>query len=318
MTLGTRIWSTEAVQPAQRFDYWVGAICECFLEMDADSGRRQDFSAQLESQDLAELRLNRVTGSAQQVFRTRGAISRSDCNYYYLLCKQATPCNVIQCDLGQARLLPGDLVLIDSRRCYELHFPERVDTLSLQIPISWLDAWLPNTRALLGQRIDGSSGWGAVLGAYLRQVATAAPILPAAQHRDHLGGLIAATFSQGRLEASQADADDALVNRIDALVAAHFAEPGLGAAEVAARLGISVRTLYRVLARQGMSFSALLNQHRIAAARRMLASPGCRLLSIAEIGRRAGWLDASHFSRAWQACTGQRPSQTRQQMAREH
>ncbi|MFJ3315924.1 helix-turn-helix domain-containing protein [Herbaspirillum huttiense] len=312
MTLGTRIWTTEVVQPEHRFDYWIGAICECFLEMAAESRTRKDFSARLESRELAGLQLNRVSGNAQQVFRSRRAISRGDCNYYYLLCKQSTVCNVIQHDMNQARLLPGDMVLIDSRRCYQLDFPERVDTLSLQLPISWLDSWLPDTQPLLGKRIDGSSGWGAVLSAYLRQIAFTTLILPAEQHRDHLGGLIAAVFDQGHVEKADGSADRALVKHVQKLLGAHFAEPGLGAAEVAASLGVSVRTLYRALARQGMTFSSLLNQRRIEAARRMLVSPNYQQLSIAEIGRRAGWLDASHFSRTWQAYTGQLPSQTRQ------
>jgi AraC family transcriptional regulator, positive regulator of tynA and feaB len=310
MAIGTRIWTTETVQSSQRFDYWVGAICECFLEMEADSGMRKDFSARLESTEMAGLHLNRVSGSAQDVYRTRGAISRSKGNYYYLLCKEATPCNIVQYERGQARLLPGDLVLIDSRQRYALHFPERVDTLSIQLPISWLDAWLPDAQQALGRRVDGSSGWGAVLGTYLRQAASAAPALPAAQHRDHLGGLIAAAFgtAPGRTHSSE---DEVLTERIEALVGARFAEPGLSAVEVASGLDISVRTLYRALARKDMSFATLLNRHRLAAARRMLSTPSCKHLTIAEIGRRAGWLDASHFTRTWLAHTGQRPSQTR-------
>jgi AraC-like DNA-binding protein len=314
MGQGTRVWTTETVQSTQRFDYWVGAICECFLEMEADSGMRKEFSARLESTEMAGLHLNRVTGSAQDVYRTRGAISRGNGNYYYLLCKEATPCNIVQHNRNEARLLPGDLVLIDSRQRYSLHFPERVDTLSIQLPIGWLDAWLPDAQQMLGRRVDGNGGWGAVLAAYLRQAASAASALPAAQHRDHLGGLIAAAFITAARESVIAE-DDHLNERIEAAVGARFAEPGLSATEVADSLGISVRTLYRALARNKQSFAALLNRHRLAAARRMLGSPACRHLTIAEIGRRAGWLDASHFTRTWLAHTGQRPSQSRREPA---
>jgi len=33
-------WSTDAVEARNRLDYWVGAICECFLEMEASSPTR--------------------------------------------------------------------------------------------------------------------------------------------------------------------------------------------------------------------------------------------------------------------------------------
>ena len=38
-----RRWSTEAVPPERRLDYWVGAICEAFLEMDCSSREARHF-----------------------------------------------------------------------------------------------------------------------------------------------------------------------------------------------------------------------------------------------------------------------------------
>lgn len=129
-TTETLRWSTDAVEARHRIDYWVGAICECFLEMDASSPNPGRFGCELLSAPLHSLRVNRVRGSAQDVFRTRAAISRSQRNFYYLLCKESTPCSVVQQGAHADRLLPGDMTLIDSRRCYELHFPETVDVSS--------------------------------------------------------------------------------------------------------------------------------------------------------------------------------------------
>lgn len=41
------------------------------------------------------------------------------------------------------RLLPGDLLLVDSRCCHEFHFGERCDTLSIELPLAWVERWLP-------------------------------------------------------------------------------------------------------------------------------------------------------------------------------
>ena len=84
-------WSTDAVPPAQRLDYWVGAVCEGFLEMEVTSPQARHFDATLESAPLGTpalgIGVNRVRGSAQDVYRTRRAIERSRSNFYYLLCK---------------------------------------------------------------------------------------------------------------------------------------------------------------------------------------------------------------------------------------
>ena len=80
-------WSTDAVPPPQRLDYWVGAVCEGFLEMDVTSPVAGSFGATLESAPLGPIVVNQVRGSAQDVYRTRRAIAHSRSNYFYLLCK---------------------------------------------------------------------------------------------------------------------------------------------------------------------------------------------------------------------------------------
>jgi AraC family transcriptional activator of tynA and feaB len=299
-----RCWSTDAVEPTERFDYWVGAICECFLEMDARTATPRQFGAELSSVPLHTLVVNRVRGSAQDVFRTQQGIARSRCNYYYLLCKERAPCGVAQRGVHADRLLPGDLALIDSRDRYELHFPDAVDTYSIQMPIEWLDTWIPDSRRHLARRIDGSAGWGQALGACVRQLGDATGALPAALLADQLGALLALTLAPA--PTADAAARD-LATRIDECLRARCSEPGLHADDVAASMGISVRTLHRVLARARLTFAARLMHHRLQAARRMLESPAFDRLTIGEIGRRAGLADASHFVRQCRSQLGATP-----------
>jgi AraC-like DNA-binding protein len=89
-------------------------------------------------------------------------------------------------------------------------------------------------------------------------------------------------------------------------------EPSINATEIAQSLNISTRTLHRNLATCSATFGATLMASRIELATRMLQSPLFRRLSTAEIGRRAGFLDASHFSRAFRKRVGRSPSQVRE------
>ena len=301
-------WSTDAVEAPHRLDYWVGAICECFLEMEASSPAPSRFGCELLSAPLHGLRVNRVRGSAQDVFRTRAGIVRTRENFYYLLCKESTPCSVVQQGVHADRLLPGDLALIDSRHCYELHFPETVDVFSIQMPTAWLETWLPDPRLHLGRRIDGGVGWGLALSAYVRQLSAPIGALPASLMADHLGSLLSLALDRERT--GQPMGRD-LGARIDEALGSRCTEPDLCADGIATMLGISVRTLHRTLAARQQTFADRLMQHRMQCARRMLESPAFDRVTTAEIGRRVGLVDPSHFVRVCRRLSGVTPQELR-------
>lgn len=301
-----RRWSTEAAPPAARLDYWVGAVCEGFLEMDVGRREAAPFDAELTSAPLAELQLNRVRGSAQDVWRTRRAVARSRQDFFYLLCKGDSAWSAAQHG-REARLLPGDLLLVDSRRAYEFHFERSCDTVSLQLPTAWVERWLPAPEAVIGRRLDGSQGFGAALSAYARTLQpelALAPPLPAALLVDQLGALLA--LATGPAPVRNAGGE-ALRERVETALRERHAEPGLTAAAVAAGLGVGERSLHRALAGSGHTFAQALMACRVDAARRLLADPRFDRLTVAEIGRRVGLLDPSHFVRVVRRLSGQTP-----------
>ena len=312
-------WSTDAVPPAQRLDYWIGAVCEGFLEMDVTSCLAGSFGATLESAPLGAIGVNRVRGSAQDVYRRRRAIAHSRSNYYYLLCKTDSPWVAVQ-DGRSARMLPGDLVLVDSRRCYELHLLQSADTLSLELPTAWVESWLPDAGGQVALRIDGQSGWGRVLSGFAQQLSPQGalkPPLPAALLTDHLGGLLAlaagSACEAGGPAAPGESARAALRRRVLDATRERHAEPGLTAASVARGLGISERSLHRCLSEGATTFAAALTGFRMQVARRMLGDARFDRLSIAEIGLRVGLADASHFVRQFSRHHGMTPGALRRQ-----
>ncbi len=81
---------------------------------------------------------------------------------------------------------------------------------------------------------------------------------------------------------------------------------------VAAKLGMSPRTLARRLAAEGSSFAALLDDMRSALAHRYLAD---RSLAISQIAWLVGYTEIGTFTRAFQRWTGMSPSVARQALA---
>ncbi|ROS73596.1 AraC family transcriptional regulator [Cellulomonas sp. PhB143] len=92
--------------------------------------------------------------------------------------------------------------------------------------------------------------------------------------------------------------------RIEDYVRRHLAEPGLTPASIAAAHHISLRHLYAVLADLEHAPAEWVMRLRLDAARRALVVPGA---TVADVARRWGFKDPSHFTRRFKDCYGAPP-----------
>ena len=121
------------------------------------------------------------------------------------------------------------------------------------------------------------------------------------------------TSQHGNSSLARAPLEATLSLRITHYIRAHLADPDLSAARIAAAHGISVRHLYAVLSRSGISLGDWIRTRRLAECRRELAGPNGRLRTIAAIGRRWGFVDATHFSKVFKQTYGISPRAWRDQ-----
>lgn len=294
-----RRWSTEAVSPERRLDYWVGAICEAFLEMDCSSREARHFDGRLVSVASGALSFNQVEASTQDVYRTRAAIARGAQQPFYLITHRRTPWHVVQ---GGQRvgLRPGDAVLVDSAHTYELHYPSAVEVVSIQLPRAWVGQWLRHLDHPVARVAWRDQGWGQALSAWSLQFAHApelASLMPEHLLADQLGAMLSAALEPA-VAPTRAGRD--LAARARALMRDRLDTAGLQASDVAQALGVSLRTLHRAFAAGGASFADSLRGLRLQRAAELLAQPRLAGVSVAEIGRRCGYADASHFVREFQ------------------
>ena len=121
------------------------------------------------------------------------------------------------------------------------------------------------------------------------------------------------TSQHGSSSLAKGPLEAALSLRIAQYVREHLADPDLSAARIAAAHGISVRHLYVVLSRSGISLGDWIRTRRLAECRRELAGPNGRLRTIAAIGRSWGFVDATHFSKVFKQAYGISPRAWRDQ-----
>jgi AraC-like DNA-binding protein len=307
-------WSTNEFAPSQRLDAYAGMLDNRILSITTSSPVRFNFHAEITAAQLGPLTVSRLGGSAHDAYRTRKDIARTQEFTYLLTLGVGHNWRHWKKD-REALLLPGDLVLADTREELSVHWPPDCLALNVRLPIEWLQAWIPDPRQLVGRRISRSSGWGKILSNYISQVTpelAMAPPLPAQVMADQIGALLAlaAHEVEGHLPDFQAS-DVHLRDRIHACVEQRGSEMQLTATDVAASLNVSPRTLHRALAAHGETFGKKLIDARLDIASRMLQSRSFDRVTIAEIGKRAGFLDPSHFARAYRARLGRTPSNFR-------
>jgi AraC-like DNA-binding protein len=134
----------------------------------------------------------------------------------------------------------------------------------------------------------------------------AAPPLPHAVLTDQLGAMLA--MAVGEIEGRVMPE---LQKKIQARIRERCTEPQLTADDVAHSLDIPPRFLHRVLAATHRSFASMLLDARIDTATAMLRTPAKHDLTVAEISRHVGFLNAAHFAREVRKRTGHPPTALR-------
>ncbi|PWK37844.1 helix-turn-helix domain-containing protein [Cupriavidus plantarum] len=307
-----RQWSTDGVPVRSRVAYWTDAIAYALARSEIDFSGAERFQAELSSGDFGALSVSRTRATAgRTVRRTPRCVSADTKDCYHLVTSGRRPWSVVA-QAGSIGLQVNDAVLLDSGREYELHVPDDTEIFSIELPRRWMQGWILDADRHVGERIDASSGWSSVLCAFVKQVSVqCGRAIPndASMLADELGALAARTFNP------PADLLTSRSQRVarDALRCVHdrHREAGIGAADIASDLGMSVRTLHRHLATAGTSMSQTLADTRIEAAKQMLKAPSLRTLTVEEIGHRCGYRDVSHFVRQFRQTTAMTPGQFR-------
>jgi AraC-like DNA-binding protein len=306
-------WTTLEVAPERRLEFYSGVLSSAIDPMEVARAVPKPFDAQITAMPLGPLTLIHGVGHAHECVRDRHHVARSTERQFHLIVNRGAGWNLRH--RAPVHLRRGDAVLLDSRLDHYLDFSHGFDIVHVRLPEAWLAQWLADPAELVGQPIPADVGWARALTAFVSQLepeSVAHEPLSAALIADQIGALFALHAS----EISGQNAHPALPQRqlrdlaLECL-AQRCTECSLSADDVAASLGVSTRALHRTLAACGQTFSGLLMETRVTLATRLLESPLMARLTVAEIGRRAGFSDPSHFARVFRRLAGTAPARAR-------
>ena len=305
--------STSDVAPADRLSYWSSVLSSTYAPVSVDNVNPPECDSELRALRLGSITFAAQRGCAQRTIRARPEIHRTTEHCFNLVLVLSGSWHVTHG--ARTRFGPGDLIFHDSRYPLEADLPPNHSDFNLQLSEQFVRKWVPNPAWLIGRRMSFESQWGRVLSSYVAQLSPEfllqAP-LPQSMLIEQVGALLALTATELRGgRAAPTPVERSVRDQIRDQIKQRCTETFLQAADIASSLNISTRTLHRALAACDETFGAMLIQARIDVAARMLQSPLFDRVTTAEIGRRAGFSDASHFTRVLRRRTGQTPLRMR-------
>jgi AraC-like DNA-binding protein len=293
------------------------ALCDTIVPFDLRVSRDTDCLAAVHSVDMGVVRMVCFPGGPvdAEVMRTPHLIRRSDPD----LCKidlQLRGRSVLEQDDQQAELSPGDFTFIDLSRPCQL--AGRVDgVVAVMFPRSLLPLRYQETRQLAGVSFRAEEANSALVTALVGQVVSRFDAYPGAGG-ERIGAaifdLITAALSV-RLDRADAISPDARLStltwRVKTFIEERLGDPDLSPGEIAAAHHVSLRYLHRIFEREATTVGGWIRARRLDRCQRDLTDPALVGRPVSAIGARWGYLDATHFSRAFKARYGLTPAEYR-------
>ncbi len=306
-------WNTHHASPSQRFDLYRSGLCASFARLtpsdppDSSAG----FEACLDTWVFGGAQMSLLQCTPHAVARTVADLARADDEHVYL---NHIVAGRMQLQQGEHRLQAsvGKWLLIDNARPFSAalglsggrhqHLAIRVPA---DVPRQALHAWMsrksvaltPPAR-LLQMAMDQLS-----VAALTSDTARMQPLLDCA-----LAALQACCAAPG--PSSHVRAAALTEERVLRLIDARYADPSLDLAQAAKALRMSTRTVQLHLAQVGRTFTALLRERRLQAARQwLLGHTGKRTPGVAAAAQACGFQDGGSLHRAFRVRYGQTPAE---------
>ncbi|MBC9734471.1 helix-turn-helix domain-containing protein [Nocardioides marmotae] len=266
---------------------------------------------------LGRVSLAQVSASPHAVERTVEIIDRSPCDSVLLYATIAGESSFYHRD-GVLTTRPGQVVVCESDRPFMRGFSRGLRELVVKIPRrTWIDS--EGARATQ-PRVVGSADRARVdpyVDALCRSVAQLLQVDDAGSGHEQVAEAqlieLAVAMVSGHAAVGAAPAPH--LRAAQAFVDRHLRDPSLGAARIAAGVGISERQLSRVFAEAGVTVPQFVAGRRVRLARRLLERRG-EEVGVADVAHAVGFTSASSFSRAFRAHAGVAPSTVRRLVGR--
>ncbi|MEV7283301.1 AraC family transcriptional regulator [Streptomyces sp. NPDC093252] len=218
----------------------------------------------------------------------------------------------------QVVLQPGDLVLCDPDQPHFLPLGGDCRVTVFRMSLRHLAIPEPELRGVLGVRVPGGEGMGALVSVFLSALAAGTDALGTRVGDQLVRGvldLVPTLVEELHVQEGGRPADaaspvrDEMLARIKEYIDDHLADRDLSPTAIAQAHHISVRYLHKLFQSTGVTVNQWVRQRRLHLSRRELGRMSNRRLTVAAVARRSGFISHAHFSRVFRNAYGMSPSE---------
>ena len=303
--LAPKAFSTVGLPAARRVELWETHNATALIGLDVQANEplvAAELNVRLPLIDLA-----RVAGSAHVVRRTRKVIERSpaDAVAVYLTLRGDA---WFECTDRTYALHPGNVLVSETDEPFARGFSHGLEELVVKVDRAAVPEVPQLNRPVIAsfRGSDAGDRYARTLARLTGRATRTNRPLPADEHT--VLDLITVLATGGA--AAPATAHRAAAR---SYIEEHVTDPNLGAAQVAAAIGISERQLSRVFAADGVSVPQHILSRRLHLSYSMLSGTTAagKAETVADTAARCGFTSAAYFSHAFRQCFGIRASDIR-------
>ena len=310
------VLSFDGVVAGDRAEFWRDACTRTFVGVEPAGKPDAAIGGRVRAYEVDGLAVGDIAATAQSMTRTQRLVDGADA-HYLLLGMQAQGVGGIRQGDRRIRLAPGDCVLLESCRGFELDFSESFNLWVFAFPQRLVRLGEQEQRLLAARRVDGRTGLAGVARRALLDLAGNADELSRsgsagalALANDLLVALLSEPLADSRRLAGALQRT--LPLRIKDHIDRHLADPGLDPVRVAAAFGISTRYLHRLFEPERETVAHYIRDLRLERVRLRLLDAAFAGRPISALAFDAGFGDLSGFNRAFKAKYGVSPRDLRQ------
>jgi AraC-like DNA-binding protein len=310
------VLDTKTAPAHRRLAIWQDIVCDVFVQLDCTSDLDDAFRGAVAQAMIGPVSCTRVDSCRQRVLRTPSRIARASEDYVLVSLETEGRGGVVQ-DGREAIAHPGEFVLYDTTRPYELVFDNEFSLTVFQVPRALLQQRVGSFNQLTATTFGRKHPLERLVFDFLLNISRVIDQLDA-EVSDRLSGqaldLIAMALNARLQHApiNQSVHRSALLYRLKSYIQAHLRNPELGLTDVAASLGISARYANYLMAGEQTSFRRYLLAQRLEHCSRDLREATQSHRHVGEIAFAWGFNDLGHFSRTFKERYGVSPREWRQ------
>lgn len=295
--------STDTLPVHRRLDYWHDVTNSALTRQHIIPANRRGFNGRMKWLDVDHLRLLELSASASRVTHTKEHAEQSGSPHY--LVRLARRGQIASLHNGcETVLAPGDFVLYDTCRPYQMTFGAPAEVLIIRVPRPKLLPYIGRPESVVNIPMRGESGLAGLASRHLQELwAVAGHFLACgAQSRmmDMSLQLLASAYSAlPKAKVDRSSVISAHRAQIIDLIERNLSDPELSPTRIADKIRMTPGYLHRVFATRSETVSQYILRRRLEESSKALRDPMQAGRSVTAIAYGLGFNSLPHFSRVF-------------------